>query len=378
MQKRLRVWLLYTAKRSQFVLRPSYAREMQEEKEEARVRARLRRARELTEEHPSAIWLMEAILEDALSERASDIHIDLGAETLSVRLRVDGQLEKGYSLPRAFHSELISRCKILAGLRIDERLIGQDGRFGFASRRFGTIDARISLLPCYYGQNAVIRLLSSDLRNQPLAELGMKEDQVLRVTEHLQNRRGIILVSGPTGGGKTTTLYALMFLLEQEPLCLVSVEDPVEYAASRIRQVEVRTRDGLGFASALRSVLRQDPDIIMVGEIRDEETARLALQAALTGHLVLASIHGNGCVSTISRLRDLGLEPYLIAETLSLVIAQELVRVRCTECIEFKTPSRSCLCTGSGFLGRTGVFTLLESSPELERAIREGSEHAYA
>ncbi len=350
---------------------------MQEEKEEARVRARLRRARELTEEKPSAIWLMEAILEDALLERASDIHIDLAIRALTIRLRIDGQLEKGYSLPHSFHAELISRCKILAGLRIDERMVGQDGRFTFTSTRSGRIDVRISLLPCYYGQNAVIRLLSSTLQQAALTALGMEELQEARVIHYLKNRRGIILVSGPTGSGKTTTLYALMHLLEEEALCLVSVEDPVEYSAARIRQVEVRAREGLGFASALRSVLRQDPDVLMIGEIRDEETARIALQAALTGHLVLASVHGNGCGSTISRLRDLGLEPYLIAETLSLVISQELVRVSCADCALFESPQCSCVCRGSGYIGRTGTFRILETSPALMSAIRESKQYAY-
>lgn len=263
----------------------------------------------------------------------SDIHIEKYEERCRVRLRIDGKLIEKYIIPTEDYAALVNKLKIKANLDIAEKRLPQDGRITFesASAKF---DIRVSLLPTLHGEKIVMRLLSKDATNIDINELGFDEKQRQDYLEGIKKPNGIILISGPTGSGKTTTLYATLKILNEEKTNIVTIEDPIEYTLEGINQVQLKDDIGLGFAAALRSFLRQDPDVIMLGEIRDGETAQMAIRAALTGHLVLSTIHTNSAWGTISRMIDMGVPSYLLANTLSLSVAQRLVRVLCPDCKE--------------------------------------------
>ncbi|MEJ0053384.1 MAG: GspE/PulE family protein [bacterium] len=341
----------------------------------------------------SAIALVEELLASAHARGSSDIHLDPQKEKLVVRFRVDGELADAHEVPSTLHGELIARVKILAGLRTDEHQAAQDGRFVFGGRS-GQIDVRVSIAPTYYGENAVLRLLAPR-EPGPLESLGFSTAHADLIKTALARPHGMILVTGPTGSGKTSTLYALIALLNRREVNILTIEDPVEYSIPGINQIQANARTGLTFGNGLRSMLRQDPDVIMVGEIRDIETAGMATNVALTGHLLLSTLHTNDAPTAIPRLLDMKVEPYLLASTVSLVIAQRLVRTICADCRERReltsaereslahvfSPEglpdeaasfrgRGCeSCAGTGYRGRTGIFEVLAMTPELREAV---------
>jgi type IV pilus assembly protein PilB len=272
--------------------------------------------------------IVATILRYAVDGKASDIHIEPTEEKVRIRFRVDGVLVKSLELPMKIHSAVVARIKILSSIRLDEKRKPQDGRFS-ASIDGHRIDFRVSSLPTYHGEKIVMRILDPEHGARTFQDLGISEDNLVAIRRAVQKPYGIILISGPTGSGKSTTLYAMLQEVDKAGKNVISLEDPVEYNIDGVAQSQVRPEIGYTFAAGLRSVLRQDPDIIMVGEIRDKETAQLAIQAALTGHLVLSTIHTNNAVGVIPRLIDMGVDPYLIAPTLVLAMAQRLVRRIC-------------------------------------------------
>jgi len=274
------------------------------------------------------IKIVSTILKTALGDGASDIHIEHTGEHVKVRFRVDGALSTAITLPGNVHSGVVARVKILSKLRLDEKRKPQDGSFS-AVIDDRKIDFRVSTMPSYYGEKVVMRILDSEKGVKPLDQLGLSKRNLEMVREALARPYGLILITGPTGSGKSTTLYSMMNELDREVSNVVSLEDPVEYHMADINQSQMMPEIGYTFASGLRSILRQDPDIIMVGEIRDKETAQLAIQAALTGHLVLSTLHTNNAIGAVPRLVDMGVDPYLIAPTLILSIAQRLARMTC-------------------------------------------------
>ncbi len=344
---------------------------------------------ELTEEAP-IIRLLNALLMEAVKEKASDIHIEPYEKGIDVRFRVDGILSKVLSPPKIIHDALISRIKIIAGLDIAEKRLPQDGRIQLlvGGKNF---DIRVSIIPTMIGERAVLRLLDRQSGVLSLEMLGLADSLLLSLKNALSRHNGIILVTGPTGSGKTTTLYASLIRLNTEDRNIITVEDPVEYQLSGIGQMHINPKIGLTFAAGLRSILRQDPDIMMVGEIRDLETAEIAVHASLTGHLVLSTLHTNDAPGATTRLIDMGIEPFLVASSLVCILAQRLVRVICTHCKEPYTPTKQELsyldldpppsklyhgkgcdkCMGKGYLGRTGIYELLEITPEVRTAIAE-------
>ncbi len=328
---------------------------------------------ELTEDAP-IIRLLNAILQQAVKERASDIHVEPYERELDVRMRVDGILHKVLSPPKIIQDALISRIKIMANLDISEKRLPQDGRIRLLIGG-RDIDIRVSIIPTTYGERAVLRLLDRKQGLIGLWEVGLNKDDEVRLEGLLHRTNGIVLVTGPTGSGKTTTLYAALNSIHTEEKNIITVEDPVEYQLKGIGQIHVNPKIGLTFASGLRSILRQDPDVIMVGEIRDFETAEIAIQASLTGHLVLSTLHTNDAASAITRLIDMGIEPFLTASSLVGVLAQRLVRTICPHCKERYEPTeeerkyisagvlyrgKGCgKCIGKGYLGRSGIFEML-------------------
>jgi len=339
----------------------------------------------------SIIALVSTLIEDAYRSEASDIHLDPTPAGLRVRMRIDGALTDRHLLPIAVHHETIARIKVLAGLRTDEHQVAQDGRFremllddgGFA-------DIRVSIAPTYHGENAVLRMLPDTAREQTLSALGFDAGHRAIIESALKKPDGMLLATGPTGSGKTTTLYALLRLLHRPEAALVTIEDPIEYAIDGVKQIPVLARTGLTFAKGLRAILRQDPDIVMVGEIRDGETAGIAVNTALTGHLLLSTLHTNDAATAIPRLTDLGVEPFLIASTLRLVIAQRLVRRICDACREpadipqevadrfsafMPAEADWCIgagcdaCSGSGYRGRISVSEILSVDEAVRDAI---------
>jgi general secretion pathway protein E len=329
----------------------------------------------LTEEAP-IIRLLNALFLQAVKEKASDIHIEPYEKELDVRLRIDGILQRVLSPPKIIQDALISRVKIMASLDIAEKRLPQDGRIRLLSGG-KDIDIRVSIVPTTFGERAVLRLLDRSYGIMSLDSLGFSGDEGRLFNELLTRTSGIILVTGPTGSGKTTTLYAALNKIHTEEKNIITVEDPVEYQLKGVGQIHVNPKIGLSFAAGLRSILRQDPDVIMVGEIRDFETAEIAIQASLTGHLVLSTLHTNDAPSAITRLLDMGVEPFLVASSLIAVLAQRLVRTLCLSCREEYTPSeaenayfpsppqtlfraKGCSkCRQSGYSGRTGIFELL-------------------
>ena len=281
----------------------------------------------ITEDAP-VIKIVAVILRTALEGGASDIHIEYNGEKVKVRFRVDGTLHTSIILPKNVYNGIVARIKILSKLRLDEKRKPQDGSFS-ANIDGRKIDFRVSTMPSYYGEKIVMRILDSEKGVKPIEELGLSKVNLEIVQEAIKKPYGLILITGPTGSGKSTTLYSMMNALDKEKSNIVSLEDPVEYHMPDINQSQMMPEIGYTFASGLRSILRQDPDVIMVGEIRDKETAQLAIQAALTGHLVMSTLHTNSAVGAIPRLVDMGVDPYLIAPTLIVSIAQRLARLTC-------------------------------------------------
>jgi len=312
------------------------------------------------------IRMLNALLTQAARDGASDIHIEPYERTSSVRFRIDGTLREVVQPNRALHAALISRLKIMADLDIAEKRLPQDGRI---SLRIGTraVDVRVSTLPSAHGERAVLRLLDKTESKLTLESVGMQGDTLDRFERLIAQPHGIILVTGPTGSGKTTTLYAALSRLDAGSSNIMTVEDPIEYELHGVGQTQVNAKIDLTFAKALRAILRQDPDVIMIGEIRDFETAQIAIQASLTGHLVLATLHTNDAVSAVTRLTDMGVEPFLLSSSLLGVLAQRLVRKLCTAC-----KGASCsVCGQTGYQGRTGIFELLVAD-EAARALIHG------
>lgn len=348
-------------------------------------------------EESEAVAIVNDLLLTAVRREASDIHIEPGDDMIRARLRIDGLLSVVQEYPMEMLPNIVSRLKIMAGLDIGERRRPQDGRFDIpiSGQEF---DVRVSTLPLRGGEKVVLRLLDKSKIKIPLQNLGLTREQYERLSEHLQRPQEIILVTGPTGSGKTTTLYGGMHQINDEVRNIVTVEDPVEYDLNGINQVQVNVKANLTFASALRSILRQDPDVIMIGEIRDVETAEIAIQAALTGHLVLSTLHTNDASGAITRLIDMGIPPFLIASSLGMVMAQRLVRLLCSECKEaYEVPENlqqelglevvaprtfykavGCSkCDNSGYRGRIALYEMLEVSNTIEKIIMEkGSSHA--
>ncbi len=340
-------------------------------------------------EDAPVIKIVNLILAQAIKEKASDIHIEPFQNTLKLRYRVDGELMMAESPPKALQLAITSRIKILAGLNIAERRIPQDGRFRI--KVMGKeVDLRISILPTAHGEKIVIRILDKSALTSSIDQMGMDEDTLTKFKKSIDAPHGMILVTGPTGSGKTTTLYSVLHELNSPQYNIVTVEDPIEYELVGINQVAVRNDIGLDFASALRSILRQDPDIVMVGEIRDNETADIAVKAALTGHQVLSTLHTNDAAGAITRLDDMGIEPFLISSSVLMSCAQRLVRRVCTNCREEFVPEPEMFtklnmepiegatfyhgtgcdrCKGRGYLGRVALIEALPVSETVRRLI---------
>ena len=327
-----------------------------------------------SEDDAPIIRMINALLTQAAREGASDIHIEPFEHTSVVRFRVDGTLRDVVRPKKALHGALISRIKIMAQLDIAEKRLPQDGRI---TLRVGgrPVDVRVSTLPTGHGERAVLRLLEKDAERLNLHALGMAADTLTIFDRLIAKPHGIVLVTGPTGSGKTTTLYASIARLEASSSNIMTVEDPIEYDLGGIGQTQVNDKIGMNFARALRSILRQDPDIIMIGEIRDLETAQIAVQASLTGHLVLATLHTNDAASAVTRLTDMGVEPYLLASSLLGVLAQRLVRQLCTHCrIEVDgtwRPVGCDHCGQTGYRGRRGIYELLEINDLIRTQIHQ-------
>ncbi len=285
----------------------------------------------------SIINIIDHLIKYASNAQASDIHIDPQEKSVRVRFRIDGVLEDAHPLPKDIHGEIISRIKVLSGLRTDEHQTAQDGRFRSIISDLGSVDVRVSIAPTYHGENAVLRLLSDNAENFTLESLGFTKVDQQKILHAIKKPSGMILVTGPTGSGKTTTLYTLIKMLNSKEISIITIEDPIEYAVQDVEQIQVNARTGLTFANGLRSILRQDPNIIMVGEIRDTETAGIAVNTALTGHLLLSTLHTNDVSTTLPRLLDMKVEPFLVASTVSIAIGQRLVRKICDKCKEEKT-----------------------------------------
>lgn len=340
-----------------------------------------------------AMRIASELLREALARGASDIHLDATESGGRVRFRVDGVLRDARDTDSATHAALVARCKVMAVLDIAERRLPQDGRLQvtIAGHR---VDVRVATLPTQHGERVVLRLLDTSAARLNLGALGFQASTLEALRGAARMPHGLVLVTGPTGSGKTTTLYATVAELDRERLNVVSVEDPVEYALDRVAQTQVNPRIDLTFARALRSILRHDPDVIIVGEIRDRETAEIAIQASLTGHLVLASLHTNTAGAAITRLADMGVEPYLLASSLRGVLAQRLVRKLCVECRRQReiTPeevsilvrhdvvtkrgltslydSVGCaMCSGTGYRGRVGLYRWMPITSEVARAV---------
>ncbi len=341
----------------------------------------------------SVIKLVEAMILDAYNRRASDIHVDPAENELHIRFRIDGVMNEVFIFPNELHSEVITRIKVLAGLRTDEHQMAQDGRFKAQVPDVGYVDVRVSIAPTYYGENCVMRILAEQSQDFTLEGLGYSENDLKRVYKAMGKPYGMILVCGPTGSGKTTSLYAVLKKLNTPDVSVITIEDPVEYSLQGIDQIQVNERTGLTFAHGLRFILRQDPNIIMVGEIRDEETASIAVNAAMTVHKLLSTIHANDSATSLPRLIDMKVEPFLIASTVNIIIGQRLVRTICPDCRvpkkltdaeianlkEFISEKllgekrnffegKGCMtCGQTGFKGRIGIHEVLE----MDEAVRD-------
>ena len=336
------------------------------------------------------IRLVNLMFSQAVRDNASDIHIEPYQNSLKIRQRLDGILYDMLSPPKHVQSALISRIKIMANLNIAEKRLPQDGRIEL---KVGNkdVDIRVSTLPTSFGERVVLRLLDKSSILITLTELGMPDDRFIPFSEQIKAANGIVLVTGPTGSGKTTTLYAALTSINHTDINIITIEDPVEYRISGIGQVQVNPKINLTFASGLRSIVRQDPDVILIGEIRDTETAEIAIQSALTGHLVFSTLHTNDAASAITRLVDMGVEPFLLSSSINAILAQRLVRIICPHCKEAYTPDKEALlklgitpddsnqqvyrgrgcakCHHTGYKGRCGIFELLLMDREMKHLI---------
>ena len=343
----------------------------------------------------SIIRLVDALVTSAFEDRASDIHIDPEENDIKARFRVDGVLQDKFVFPKELQSEIITRIKILSGLRTDEHQAAQDGRFKIVVAGHDGLDIRVSIAPTYYGENCVMRLLAERSQGLTLESLGYSKINLERVNRAMTRPYGMILATGPTGSGKTTSLYAILKKLNTRDVSIITIEDPIEYSIEGIDQIQVNSRTGLTFAQGLRFILRQDPNIIMVGEIRDDETAYIAVNAAMTGHLVLSTLHTNDAATTLPRLLDMGVEPFLIASTVNIAIGQRLVRTICSDCRaereltpvelqnlksmvpenllkqknDFSVGVGCKKCDMSGFRGRIGIHEVIEITDEIRQLI---------
>jgi len=339
------------------------------------------------------IRLVNTVIKQAIEDRASDIHIEPFEKDLIIRFRIDGILYNMFTPPKKYQAAIISRIKIMSNLNIAENRLPQDGRIQL---KVGgkDIDIRVSVFPTYYGERIVLRLLNKSDMKFDLDSLGFSKDSLSIFNELIKKTHGIILVTGPTGSGKTTTLYSVLTRLNTSDVNILTVEDPIEYQLHGVGQMQVKPKIDLTFAAGLRSILRQDPDIIMVGEIRDLETAEIAIQAALTGHRVFSTIHTNDAASGITRLLDMGVEPFLIASSVNAFLAQRLVRTICPHCKQSYKPDTVVLkdlgikssqiqgkklykgkgcekCINTGYLGRSGIYELLPITNDIRKLIME-------
>ena len=337
--------------------------------------------------------LVNMVLLKAVKDRASDIHIEPDEKATRIRYRVDGVLRDLMTPPMGMHASIVSRVKVIGKMDIAERRLPQEGRVRITAEG-REIDLRVSSMPTLLGEKVVMRILDKENLRISLEDLGFRPETLAAFLRVLRQPYGLALVTGPTGSGKTTTLYSALELVRSPELNIVTVEDPVEYRLDMINQIQVQESIGMTFARALRSILRQDPDVIMVGEIRDQETARVAIQAALTGHIVLATLHTNDAAGAVARLVDMGIEPYLLSSALNGVVAQRLARTVCPNCIATYHPEANVLadagladkseqsftrgtgcdqCHKSGFRGRVGIYEVMEITPELRRMIHKGA-----
>jgi MSHA biogenesis protein MshE len=351
-------------------------------------------------EEAPVVKLLQSVFEDAVQVNASDVHIEPQEGKVQIRFRIDGALNPQTDTDSRIGPALVLRLKLMAGLDISEKRLPQDGRLNVIVRD-QKIDVRMSSMPTQHGESVVLRLLNRKATLQRLDRLGMPGDMLQRFQELLQRTAGMILVTGPTGSGKTTTLYAALAELNTVERKILTVEDPVEYRLAGINQVQVNEKIELTFARVLRSTLRQDPDVVLIGEIRDEETAQIGMRAALTGHLVFSTLHTKDAASTPIRLVDMGVPSYMVATSVHAVIAQRLVRLVCESCTEEREPDaqegrwleavlgsdwagrkyrhgRGCShCNGTGYAGRTGVYEMLEMTPDLVRAANKADPNAF-
>ncbi len=342
------------------------------------------------------VRLVNSIIERAAIENASDIHLDPSESEVRVRMRIDGIMCTVMSVPKAVQSSVLARLKIMGGMDITERRMPQDGRTGVRVRE-RNLDLRMSTLPTIYGEKFVIRLLDKDGQRLTEEALGLAGDDLKNYYSLINRPSGVVLIAGPTGSGKSSTMYTMIRRLNEEKVNLITLEDPVEYNIDGVNQVQINDKTGMTFASGLRSILRQDPDIIGIGEIRDGETAEIAMRAAITGHLVLSTIHTNDALATVERLRDIGVPDYLIASALNGVISQRLVRRVCPECRKSYQPNSDELhelglkdgtelqffrgkgcpnCFNTGYRGRVAVFEILVLSREFRTAVARGADRA--
>ena len=344
------------------------------------------------------VSILDNIIEQAITLNSSDIHFEPLEHELLVRFRIDGIMSEVLSLPQVIAPILVARVKILANLQIDEHRMPQDGRFRFEMEDNSNLDVRVNIMPIFHGEKVEMRLLKNSARPLTLKDLGFSDEANVILNEEIKKPHGMILVTGPTGHGKTTTLYAILHILNTPLVNITTIEDPIEYEFPRVNQTQVNTKSGITFANGLRALLRQNPDIIMIGEIRDNDTVEIAVQAALTGHLVLSSLHTNDAPSAIPRLLDMKAPAFLISSTVNLVIAQRLVRKICTSCIEsYKTTKeiskiikeqvkisgsdtkeipttlfkgKGCkVCGNSGFIGQIGIFEVFRITDDIRELI---------
>ncbi len=341
----------------------------------------------------SIIKLVDSLVQQGFRSKASDIHIDPETQGVRVRMRIDGILHDVFLFAKELQSEIITRLKVLSGLRTDEHQAAQDGRFKLTAGEV-PIDVRVSIAPTYYGENAVLRILASQSENFTLEALGFSKENQEKLLRAMKKPFGMILATGPTGSGKTSTLYTVIRMLNTPEVSIITIEDPIEYSIDGIEQIQVNARTGVTFADGLRSVLRQDPNVIMVGEIRDQETAAISVNAALTGHLLLSTLHTNDAVTTLPRLMDMKIEPFLIASTVNVALGQRLLRRVCESCKQKYTVTeaelksildvlpaklvgshrefykgKGCAKCDHGYKGRTGIHEVLEINEEIRDAI---------
>ncbi len=344
------------------------------------------------------VSIIDNIISYAMALRASDIHIEIFDDAILIRYRIDGILKEIFKIPKEIHPSIVARIKLLGGLKIDEHSKPQDGRFRYQSGS-DIIDIRVAIMSTFYGEKVEMRLLPASTRPLSFAELGMLPDTVKVLEENIKKSYGMILVTGPTGSGKSTTLYAILGRLNRPEVNIVTVEDPIEYDIKFINQTQINMKAGITFADGMRAILRQDPNVIMVGEIRDSETAEIAVQSALTGHLVLSSLHTNDAPTAVPRFIDINVPSFLVAAVLNIIVAQRLVRQVCKNCMysyapsedliaavakqvkelgitdDFKMPKfiyagKGCpVCGGSGYLGRIGIFEVLNITEEVRKLI---------